>query len=453
MSSESPIHDLAIGRRLVDGTASVDDVIAFAQWPLVKRAPWLGVVFRWCLDADPAMRGAALSALRGARGVPGVRTLVAGLGDAATRDDARLALVHTARDAPWRWVHALFHADAEVRRAAIPETPHGATAMLAYLRADPACADLVTNARWPEQPLPLAFDLHARARLDDLELVRVIASQPSTDVRSFFEAEHGRTAQDVEAFLEEGGHLRGLDVVDQAFGVAGAGVDADRMRDRIIRALGGHRRRDEAVVTKKPGTLRGAAYHRRATTRPSTMLVGACCALEYACSRGQAAAHAEQRPLSHPLAVAAPAPHVTRLPRCCVWRPALATWSSSSSGSRLKLLVKALGDAAIIEKLLARIAVGTDLPVVSEALELAWLARIETLRIDRYVALASITRSPCTASGLGSSSTRPAPAPSGAFFAMIARDFPSTIRASPPCAHDGEPARSRRARGDLPERR
>ena len=231
MSSE-PTHDLAIGRRLVDGTASVDDVMAFAQWPLARRAPWLGVVFARCLDEDPAMRGAALSALAGARGVPGVRAIVAGLGDAATRDHARLALMHTARDAPWRWVHALFHADADVRRAAIPDTPQGATGMLAYLRADPACADLVAGARWPEQPLPLAFDLHARGRLDDIELVRVIASHPSSDLRAFLEAEYGRTAEDVEAFLADGGHLRGFDVIDQAFSaIAGAGVDdADRTR-------------------------------------------------------------------------------------------------------------------------------------------------------------------------------------------------------------------------------
>src|SRR5687768_13951457 len=121
-------RDLAIGRRLADGTATPADVIAIGDWPMPRRAPYLGAVFARVDDADPEMRNAALTALRGARGVPGVRALVAGLHDpyAPTRDAARIALQVTARDAPSRWAHALFHPDVAVRRAAIPETPQGA---------------------------------------------------------------------------------------------------------------------------------------------------------------------------------------------------------------------------------------------------------------------------------------------------------------------------------------
>lgn len=287
MSGEHPCPDLAIGRRLLDGTASVADVTAFAQWPLARRAPWLGSVFARCAAADPVMRAAALSALRGVRGVPGARAIVAGLADEATRNAARFALMHTAQDAPWRWAHALFHGDPEVRRAAIADTPQGALDMLAYLRADPACAELVANARWPAQPLPLAFDLHARGRIDDVELVKVLASQASADVRAFFEAERGRAATDIDAFLDEtAAVLRGADVIDQAFAaIAGAGVDAS-VRTPDHPAQWAPRALDtvmEAVVTRRPGTLtRRAAASLVALTakRASPTLVGACCALE-----------------------------------------------------------------------------------------------------------------------------------------------------------------------------
>src|SRR5687768_621851 len=105
MVLEPPIHDLAIGRRLADGMASEADLVEVAAWPLVRRAVWLGGLLA---------RGALL-ALRGVRGVAGVRSLVGALDDTRTRDAARHALMHTAHDAPYRWAHALFHSDPEVR--------------------------------------------------------------------------------------------------------------------------------------------------------------------------------------------------------------------------------------------------------------------------------------------------------------------------------------------------
>ena len=410
MSSEAPCHDLAIGRRLVDGTASIADVVDFAQWPLARRAPFLGAVLARRDDLDPAMRAAVISALRGVRGVPGVRALVGALGDEATCNAARFALVHTAHDAPWRWVHALFHADPAIRRAAIPETPQGAVEMLAYLRADPLCAELVTNARWPDRPLPLAFDLHANRRIDDAELVRLIASQPSPDVRAFFETEYGRTAADVEAFLEEGGELRGVDVIDQAFAaIEAAGVDAaDRIRDANHPARWATRALDtvmEAVVTKRPGALtrRAAASLVSLTaTRPSATLIGACCALEprviaLPAFRAEHAAAAAAGLIRFKWPVRPSGPQVTRLLTVPVARRDLALAAALAglySGSRLKLLAKALGEDAIVASLLASDR-GWDelcrLPLDSTALELAWLARVETQRLDRYLSLVSVS--------------------------------------------------------------
>src|SRR5262245_49947896 len=257
MGNQHPneVHDLAIGRRLDSHTATVEDVIAIGDLPAARRAPFVGALF--ALVQDPAMRAAALTALRGARGVPGVRAMVAALGEG---DAARVALSVTARDAPMRWVHALFHGDVAVRRAAIPETPQGALELVAYLRADPACADLVGNARWPDAALPLAFDLHAHDRLADAELVRVIASAPSADVRAFFEAERGRLPEDVEAYLDEPTELAGNDVIDQAFAaIVGAGIDgAEDVKHPDHPARWALRAMDtvmEAVVTKRPTPL------------------------------------------------------------------------------------------------------------------------------------------------------------------------------------------------------
>jgi len=410
MSSEPPCQDLVIGRRLVDGSASVADVVELAQWPMSRRAPLLGTVFARRNDPDPAMRAAALSALRGVRGVPGVRAIVAGLGDQATRDAARLSLVHTARDAPMRWVHALFHPDVEVRRAAIPDTPAGALDMLPYLRADPMCADLVLGARWLSQPLPLAFDLHAHKRIDDVELVRVIASQTSTDVRAFFEGVYGRTAQDVEEFLEHGRALSGFDVIDQAFSaIEGAGVDqADGIRDPNHPARWASRALDtvmEAVITKKPAaiTRRAAASLVWLTTkRPSPSLIGACSALEPRVMampgfRAEDTAAAATGLIQYGWPVRMSAQQTTRLLALPVVYGDLALAVAVAglyAGSRLKMLAKNLGELRIIESLLASDRGWAEickLPVDSTALELAWLARIEQQRLDRYVALVSIT--------------------------------------------------------------
>ncbi len=421
MSNDLPCHDLAIGRRLADGTATVEDIRALAAWPLARRAPYLGDVFALLrADAGDApreieIRRACLAALAGARGVPAVRAIVAALDDATMRDDARLALMHTARDAPARWAHALFHHDPEVRRAAVPETPHGAQDMLAYLRADPACAELVAEARWPGPSLPLAFDLHAHGRLRDDELVRVIGALSAADLRAFFEAERGRPAADVEAYLEQAqdttpGALAGSDVIDQAFAaIAGAGVDtADRVRDPHHPARWALRALDtvmEAVVTKRPGPLtrRAAASLLSAIAggRDSAMLVGACCAIEpraigLAVFRAEHADAAIAGLVRFKWPVRLAGPQVQRLLATPIVRGDLALAAAVAGlfhGGRLKALAKALGEDAIVDALLASDR-GWDelcrLPPESPALELAWLVRVEARRVDRYVPLVAI---------------------------------------------------------------
>lgn len=258
----------------------------------------------------------------------------------------------------------------------------------------------------PDELLPLAFDLYARGRLDDGELVRVIGSQPPADLRAFFEAEHGRTAADVETFLAHGGPLHGVDVLDQAFiAIAGAGVDiADRVRDSNHPARAAARALETvigAVVTKKLGALTrraAASLLSIIATRTSATLIGACCVLDprliarTAFSRDAVTTGL----LRFQWPVRLPRQEVARLLATPHVRGDLALSVAVAglfSGSRLKLLVSALGEDAIIASLLASDR-GWDeicrLPADSTALELAWLAwlaRLERQAPVRYVSL------------------------------------------------------------------
>ena len=196
------VRDLELWRRLVAGSVAVDELRPLRALVLAQRAPYLGHVLALASHADPALRAAALEVLAGCRGVPGVRALVAALDD---DDDsirtAGLAALHTtARDAPMRFAHALFHPRIEVRRAALTSVPRGSSEIAAYLRADPACGDLARTIAWPAHPLPLAFDLRAAGQLTASELVNVVVlAEP--DLRGFLIEERGRDADIVDAYL------------------------------------------------------------------------------------------------------------------------------------------------------------------------------------------------------------------------------------------------------------
>ncbi|HLL24876.1 MAG TPA: hypothetical protein VK427_22235, partial [Kofleriaceae bacterium] len=76
MSNAAPCRDLELGRRLANGTATIDDVRAIGAWRLERRAPYLGALLARTSADDPEMRRAATAALREVTGVPGVRALV-----------------------------------------------------------------------------------------------------------------------------------------------------------------------------------------------------------------------------------------------------------------------------------------------------------------------------------------------------------------------------------------
>src|SRR4051794_4770645 len=99
-----------------------------SSWSPARRVPFFGKLLALCDHADTDIRSAAIAALGGSRGVLGVRALVRGLDDPTTFETAVQALKSTVREgAPDRYVHAIFHPDVRVRRAALVDMPNAAT--------------------------------------------------------------------------------------------------------------------------------------------------------------------------------------------------------------------------------------------------------------------------------------------------------------------------------------
>jgi HEAT repeat protein len=181
------MRDLAIWRRLHDGTATAADLAAIAALPLLRRAAYVGGALALVTHGDPAIRVGAIRVLAGARGVEGVRVIVSALDDEhlEVRHAAVEALREVARDAPVRYAHALFHARVDVRTAALSiELPTALAEIAIYLRADPACRDLARQkARWPEKSLALAFALRADGHIYETELVDHVLNHTPGELR------------------------------------------------------------------------------------------------------------------------------------------------------------------------------------------------------------------------------------------------------------------------------
>lgn len=170
------MRDLDLWRRLATGSVEPGEIIALSIQSLTRRAPYLGGLVALAQHANASLRAAALDALAGVRGVPGVRVLVAALDDdePTVRAAALRALRTTSLDAPHRFVHALFHERLDVRRRALTEVPPNATGLAVHLRADAACADLAATIPFSGS-FELALDLHAQGAFTDGELADQLA--------------------------------------------------------------------------------------------------------------------------------------------------------------------------------------------------------------------------------------------------------------------------------------
>jgi len=398
------MRDLDIGRRFASAQATVADLDALAARTLAQRGPYLGAILALVRASDPALRAAAVRALDGVRGVPGVRAVVEALAhaDVAVSTAAVGALRTTARDAPVRFAHALFHPRVEIRRAALGGELLAKVAEIAiYLRADPACADLARAIAWPQAMLMLAFELHAMDAMPDAELVERVLATPIAELRTVLSEERGRAAIAVDAYLPACAQEPtlvpppGHDVLDQLVAAAD-----ERTFARLVEAVTPHR---WLRVTRRAAVAMLGALARGGIARPG--LLAACAALH-----PPVLGHAWLAPAHVPAAAAGIARHgwparptardTERLLALPGVRDAgdglpdlalAATLAGLYPAQRLRGLARAVGTNALIAALVARDA-GWDiicqLPGEMPALELAWLGRVERASVPRYVALA-----------------------------------------------------------------
>ncbi|HKE15969.1 MAG TPA: vWA domain-containing protein [Kofleriaceae bacterium] len=400
------MHDLQIWHRLKSATAGPADLLALAAWPLSRRAPYLDRIAALAGAADPAMVAAALRALAGARGAVGVRAIVEALGhgDDGVRAAALDALRATAREAPCRFAHALFHERADVRRAALDgDLPRPIAEIAAHLCADPDPA-IAARAPLAAAPLALAFDLHAAGHLADAGLVERMLATPSARLREFLEGERGREPDAVDAYLDEATRearppaAPGRDVLDQVVAALDASGGA-RALDHFVETVTSRRRR----LARRAAA---ALLSRLVARGLSPGMVGVAAAFEPRVIRSamfdRALAGAAAAGMVRFRWPVRPTPaQVDRLVALPLVRggdgqgPDLALAAALAGlwpGKRLERLAAAVGEAAITDALAADDR-GWDeicrLPPARPAVEQSWLATIERASPRRYVELAA----------------------------------------------------------------
>lgn len=108
--------------------------------------PFVGRLIRAARDERPRVRAAALAGLAGAAGPEALRAVVNGLDDPvpAVAAVAVESLRSVGRFEPYRIVHAMFHANPQVRQAALAgELPKAVGPLVPHLLADEACAESI----------------------------------------------------------------------------------------------------------------------------------------------------------------------------------------------------------------------------------------------------------------------------------------------------------------------
>lgn len=180
--------------------------------PLAQRAPFLGKCLRALSHPDARLRAAAIGVIAGADGQPALRRLCDSLSDPApaARNAAVEALRASCEGHPDRWAHAVFHADPDVRLAAITGPgPAQAEHLVFYLLADPACRDRVLariagageRITLPAQILPAVLEFAARGVIPREEARRWIAGMSWNEAASWLQSGRRRAPEQVDVAL------------------------------------------------------------------------------------------------------------------------------------------------------------------------------------------------------------------------------------------------------------
>lgn len=143
-----------------------------ALLPLRCRAIFAARAAAWWRLGSPVVQIAVLGVLHGSRTPAALRLAILALddADANVREAGFSLLAEAAKEAPYRWTHALFHPRSEVRKAAIEQCPHPTSRRpLPWLREDPEHGNhpVVRAARLPAR---LALELCERGCATHAEL-------------------------------------------------------------------------------------------------------------------------------------------------------------------------------------------------------------------------------------------------------------------------------------------
>ena len=401
------MRDLEIWRHLANGTVDASELLAVMRWPIQRRGPYLGYIAALTAHTDEHIRGFAIAALGGCRGVPGVRAIVQALDDDSdiVRNVAVAALRETAREAPYRYAHALFHHRVEIRLEALQLQPTSAASELGvYLRADPACSEAARSSPWPTSPgaIGLLLDLHRDGFVPAAELVTVLGTFASTDIRVFLARERQRVTNTVDAYLADGNLIAApggdhLDTIIAA--IAGAAADDTALRfslDRFVQMIGPTKHRALALRTVI-SILDWIARHPEASPETRRSLLAVAIAFEpmvleiaevrdditRAGAYGLVRYHWPCRPN--------PAEAQRLLERFDYDLALAAALAGLLQTKRLEHLEAAFGETALIDALVASNhgwAEVCALPGETPALEIGWLAAVEQRDYKRYIELA-----------------------------------------------------------------
>ncbi len=206
------MQDLLLWRLLRAPTLKVETLTpllrGLAGLPLSERLPFLGLLPRALKHPDANLREAAVAALVEATGPQAIQQLVAALDDPAP--PVRRAAVEALRRSVLfdvnRWIHALFHPDAEVRRAAVTgDNPFAPDWHLLYVLPDPACTPHVLprleNQVLPWRLLPMVLDQAAAGLLPRFLARRLVALMFWPELESWLNAGRKRTEEEIGEIL------------------------------------------------------------------------------------------------------------------------------------------------------------------------------------------------------------------------------------------------------------
>jgi len=181
------VNDLLLWRALGGPEPLPDELVPLleelAARPAAARMPFIGRLLRAARDERPGVRVAALAGLAGHDGAEAIRAVVRGLDDAepGVAATAVESLRATSAADAWRIVHALFHPDPEIRKAAVAgDLPAAAGRLLPHLLRDEAVVEDVLPLLAEAETLP-GFAL--RALLDQFAAGR-LATTAAADLVS-----------------------------------------------------------------------------------------------------------------------------------------------------------------------------------------------------------------------------------------------------------------------------